>query len=149
MNMRPLRALAVASQPNANILRSNVIVSSRLINNPVMINTTTLPTRPILRGLVLALAVTALSSVVARAVPYASCISDHGISVRYYLNEPATDDTVIYDGGGVGKTNALGALTKVPHTFSMTGHTSYKIKVTQVAPVGWTVISDDSNLMNL
>jgi hypothetical protein len=114
-----------------------------------MINTTTLPTRPTLRGLVLALAVTALSSVVARAVPYASCITNNGTTVSYYLNEPATDVTVIYDGGGVGKTNDLGALTKGPHTFSMTGHTSYKIKVTQVAPVGWTLISDDSNLMNL
>jgi hypothetical protein len=99
--------------------------------------------------LVLALAVTALSSVVARAVPYASCITNNAGTVSYYLNEPATDVTIIYDGGGVGKTNDLGALTKGPHTFSMTGHTSYKIQVTQIAPVGWTLTSDDSNLLNL
>src|ERR1035441_4086696 len=118
-------------------------------DNPIMKNTTTLSSRPTLRGLVLALAVIALSGVLARAVPYASCITNNAGTVSYYLNEPATDVTVIYDGGGVGKTNDLGALAKGPHTFSMTGHTTYKIQVTQIAPVGWTLISDDSNLLNL
>ena len=88
--------------------------------------------RPTVRGLVLALAVAALSSYVARAVPYASCITNNAGNVSYYLNEAATDVKIIFDGGGVGKTNALGAQAKGlrAHAFSMTGHTSYRIQVT-------------------
>ena len=104
--------------------------------------------RPTVRGLVLALAVAALSSYVARAVPYASCITNNAGNVSYYLNEAATDVKIIFDGGGVGKTNALGAQAKGLHAnaFSMAGHTSYKIQVTQIATVGWTRTSDDANL---
>jgi len=42
--------------------------------------------RPTLRGLVLALAVTALSSFVAQAVPYASGVSQSGETVTLILN---------------------------------------------------------------
>src|ERR1017187_4690874 len=114
-----------------------------------MKNTTTPLTRPTLRGLVLALAVIALSSNVARAVPYASCITNNGTTATFYLNELSDDVTVIYDGGGAGKTNDLGVLAKGPHSFSMTGHSSYVTNVTKVASVGWTLISDDTNPMNL
>ena len=114
-----------------------------------MKNTTTPLTRPTLRGLVLALAVIALSSNVARAVPYASCITNNGTTATFYLNELSDDVTVIYDGGGAGKTNDLGVLAKGPHSFSMTGHSSYVINVTKVASVGWTLTSDDTNPMNL
>src|ERR1035438_4682164 len=107
--------------------------------------------RPTLRGLVLALAVTVLSSYVARAVPYASCITNNAGTVSYYLNEAADDVKVIFDGGGVGNTNALGAQVKGLHAnaFPMGAHASYKIQVTRNAPVGWTLTSDDTNPMNL
>ena len=109
----------------------------------------TLLIRPTLRGLVLALAVTALSSYVARAVPYASCITNNTGSVSFYLNENADDVKIVFDGGGVGKTNDLGAKTKglQAGAFSMTGHTSYQIQVMRNAPVGWVLSSSDSNLM--
>ena len=96
----------------------------------------------------MALAVASLSSQVARAVPYASCITNNAGNVSFYLNEAASDVKVIFDGGGVGKTNSLGTLAKGLHAsaFTMTGHTSYKIQVTQVAAVGWTRTSDDANV---
>jgi hypothetical protein len=99
--------------------------------------------------MVLGLAVMALSSFVARAVPYASCITNNGTTVSFYLNEAADNVKVVYDGGGVGKTNDLGALAKGPQSFSFTGHTSYKIHVTKNAPAGWTMTSDDTNPMNM
>src|ERR1035438_3185839 len=105
--------------------------------------------RPTLRGLVLALAVTVLSSYVARAVPYASCITNNAGTVSYYLNEAADDVKVIFNGGGVGNTNALGAQAKGPHAnaFSLGVHTTYKIQVTRNAAAGWVLTSSDSNSM--
>src|ERR1017187_6521073 len=105
--------------------------------------------RPTLRGLVLALAVTVLSSYVVRAVPYASCIPNKAGTVSYYLNEAADDVKVIFDGGGVGNTNALGAQAKGPHAnaFSLGAHASYKIQVTRNAPASWVLTSSDSNSM--
>ena len=116
-----------------------------------MKDTRNLSIRSTLRGLVLALAITLLSSYVARAVPYASCITNNAGTVSYYLNEAADDVKVIFDGGGVGNTNALGAQVKGLHAnaFTMGAHASYKIQVTRNAPVGWTLTSDDTNPMNL
>ena len=57
-----------------------------------MKNTRNLPARPTLRGLVLALAVTALSSYIAQAHPYASGITNVGGTISFILNEAA--DTV-------------------------------------------------------
>ena len=113
-----------------------------------MTKISSLTIRPTVRGLVLALAVAALSSYVARAVPYASCITNNAGNVSYYLNEAATDVKIIFDGGGVGKSNTLGPQAKGLHAdaFSMAGHTSYEIQVTQIATVGWTRTSDDANL---
>ena len=93
--------------------------------------------RPTLRGLVLVLAVFALSSQVVRATPYASCITNDGSgNVTFYLNEAGGNVTIIYDGGGPGNTNANynGVTTGLnlaagPYTFSLTGHTSYRISV--------------------
>ena len=114
-----------------------------------MKDTRNLSIRPTLRGLVLALAVTVLSSYVVRAVPYASCITNKAGTVSYYLNEAADDVKVIFDGGGVGNTNALGAQAKGPHAnaFSLGAHASYKIQVTRNAPASWVLTSSDSNSM--
>jgi hypothetical protein len=101
--------------------------------------------RPTVRALALALTVATLPALVARAVPYASGITNNGTTVSYYLNEAATNVTVIYDGGGAGNTNNLGTLSRGVHTFPYAGHSSYKIVVTQTAPVGWTQISSDTN----
>ena len=86
-----------------------------------------------------------LSSFVARAVPYASCITNNAGTVSYYLNENADNVKVVFDGGGAGNTTDLGAQTKGPHSFAMGAHTSYEIKVSKSAPAGWTLISDDTN----
>ncbi len=101
--------------------------------------------RPTLRGLVSALAVTALSSFVARAVPYASGISNDAGNVSFYLNEAADDVTIIFDGGGVGNTNSLGAQAKGLRSFSLGGHASWEIHVTKSTAVAWTQTSDDLN----
>ncbi len=97
------------------------------------------------RKLLLALAVTVLASFVAQAVPYASCITNSAGTISYYLNENADAVNIIFDGGGPGNTNALGAQTKGPHSFALGAHTSYRIEVKKDAPVGWTLISDDTN----
>src|ERR1035441_9008735 len=114
-----------------------------------MKDTRNLSIRSTLRGLVLALAITLLSSYVAWAVPYASGITNNAGTVSYYLNEAATDVKIIFDGGGVGNTNAPGAQIKGLHSFSLSAHNTYKIQVTQVSAVGWMLTSDDTNPMNL
>ena len=101
--------------------------------------------RPTLRGWVIVLAVLALSGSVARGVPYASCITNNAGTVSYYLNEAATNVNIIFDGGGPDNTNTLGITSKGLHSFSLAGHTTFQIEVKQVAPVGWTLISDDTN----
>src|ERR1019366_3769968 len=112
-----------------------------------MKDTRNLSIRSTLRGLVLALAITLLSSYVARAVPYASCITNNAGTVSYYLNEAADDVTIIFDGGGVGNTNDLGGQVKGLHAnaFTMGVHTSYAIQVSKTAPAGWVKTSDDTN----
>ena len=103
------------------------------------------PTRNTLLPLAFALAVTALSGHVARAVPYASCITNSGGNVSYILNQDAQDVKIIFDGGGPGNTNSLGAQTRGMHTFSMGSHTTYTIQVTHSDPVAWVKISDETN----
>ena len=95
--------------------------------------------RPTLRGLVLGLAVLALSSQVVRATPFASCITNVGNTITFYLNESGGNVTITYDGGGPGKTNAnyngvtSGMnLAAGPYTFDLTGHTTYSISVYKV-----------------
>jgi hypothetical protein len=107
------------------------------------------PTRSILRGLALALAVTALACYTARAVPYASCVTNNAGTVSYYLNEAADDVTIIFDGGGAGNTNALGAQVKGLHAnaFTMGSHSTYAIQVSKTSPAGWVKTSDDSNAL--
>jgi len=91
-------------------------------------------TRPTLRGLVLALAVTALSSLVARAVPYATEVVKTGDTVTYILNQNAASVEVLRDGG-----NALyPGTTAGSYNFDMTGYTTFQIKVTGNDAPGWT-----------
>ena len=75
-----------------------------------MKNTPPLPTRPTLRGLVLALAATVLSSSVAPATPFATCLTNNAGTVSFRLNEAADTVKVIW-AGGASVTN-LGAKAK-------------------------------------
>ena len=102
---------------------------------------------PTLRAWLLALAFTTLANYVGNAVPYASGITTNGGTVSFILNEAADNVKVIYDGGGAGKTNDLGALAKGSQSFPFdTGiHTSYEIHVNKSAPGTWAQTSDDLN----
>src|SRR5437867_4070555 len=96
-----------------------------------------------LQGWATALALMSLVSV-SRGVPYASCITNSGGTVSFLLNQNAQDVKIIFDGGGPGNTNALGAQTRGPHSFSLGAHTTYKIQVTHSDPVAWTKFSDET-----
>ncbi len=90
-------------------------------------------TRPTLRGLVLALAAIALSSLVAQAVPYATEVVKTGDTVTYILNQDAASVEVLRDGG-----NALyPGTTAGSYNFDMTGYTTFQIKVTGNDAPGW------------
>jgi len=84
-------------------------------------------------GLVLALA-SSLGSPAARAVPYASGISQVGNTVSFVLNQNALSVEVLRDGGNpVYPGTAAGVLS-----FDMTGYTTFQIKVTGFQAGGWT-----------
>jgi len=99
--------------------------------------------RPTFRGLVLALAVTALASFVAQAVPYASGITRNGDTVSFILNQPAAGITVLRDGANP-VTPAIDATTKGVKSFDMTGYTTYSIIVTGNTAKGWIQFSEDT-----
>src|ERR1035441_601099 len=100
--------------------------------------------RPTLRSLALALAVVALSSYVARAVPYASGVSNTvGTTWTFVLNENATAGTVLRNG----VSPVTIPPTKGIHSFDMSGFSTFSINVTNNAPVGWVLTSSDSNSM--
>ena len=102
--------------------------------------------RPTLHGLVLALAVVALSSYVARAVPYASGVSNTaGNTWTFVLNEDATAVTVLRNGASP----VTIPPTRGIHSFDMSGFSTFSINVTNNAPVGWVLTSSDSNSMCL
>ncbi|HVM51319.1 MAG TPA: hypothetical protein VMU04_25035 [Candidatus Acidoferrum sp.] len=90
--------------------------------------------RPCLRGLVLALAATALSSYVTLGVPYASQITRSGNTVSFVLNQNAQGLVVLRNGANptYPGTNAG------PLSFDMTGFTTYSIIVTGSTVVGWS-----------
>ena len=87
--------------------------------------------RPALRGLVLALAVTALSGFILNATPYASQVTVSSGTVTFWLNEGGGYVTVTYDNGSVtdGTYNGVSTVTSGSHTFSMSGHSNYAISV--------------------
>src|ERR1035437_4569082 len=95
----------------------------RLNNKPVMKNTRSLPTRPSLRGLVLAVAVTTLSSNVVTASPYATSLTNNGDgSISFRLNQTTgTNDTVLVISGGGATTNILQAPSADTNNFLARG----------------------------
>src|ERR1035441_508814 len=90
-----------------NIVRDNPFIRYRNTNKPPMNKINTQLIRPALRGLVLALAVIALSSFVAQAHPYASGITNNGGTVSFILNETADTVGVYFPDNH--STNFLGA----------------------------------------
>jgi hypothetical protein len=97
--------------------------------------------RPTLRGLVLALAVIALSSFVASAHPYASGISVSSGTVTWYLNENATDVKIVYSTPGTA-THDLGPMYSGPQSFSLTYnsvlYSAYSIVVNNTGAGTWS-----------
>lgn len=88
-----------------------------------------------------ALVVLACLPAAAMAIGYASGVTQTGNNVSFVLNQDSTNVEVVFDGGA--SSLPLGALTKGAHSFDMTGHTSYQIKVRTVTTPGWTMISTD------
>ncbi len=82
----------------------------------------------------------------AKAIPYASGISNVSGTISFVLNESADNVKVIYDGGGAGNTNDLGALTKGKQSFALGSHSSWEIQVSKSATPAWTKISADTNV---
>lgn len=102
--------------------------------------------RPTFRGLVLALAVTALTSYVAHAVPYASQVTRSGNTVTFILNQEAQGMVVLRDGANpVTFTAPVAAGEK---TFDMTGYTTYSIIVTGSTPKAWSQFIPDGTDRN-
>lgn len=89
----------------------------------------------------LLLSLSVLVGFTARAVPYASCITNDfaGGNVYYYLNEDS--DNVKYVISGV--TNDLGAQAKGLHSFPVPGATSYQLLVAKAAAATWVRSADD------
>ncbi len=81
----------------------------------------------------------------AEAIPYASKVTNQSGNVSFILNESADNVKVIFDGGGLGKTNDLGALAKGSYSFTLGAASSYEIHVTKSAAPTWAQISDDLN----
>jgi hypothetical protein len=96
------------------------------------------------------LAAVLLSSAGSRlsATPYASGITNTAGTISFILNESADNVKVIFDGGGAGNTNDLGARAKGVHTFALGSHTSWAIHVAKSSPQVWTRISEDTNVFN-
>lgn len=78
----------------------------------------------------------------AKAVPYASGISNNAGTVSFILNEAADSVRVIFDGGA--STNDPGS-AKGLHSFALGGATTYEIQVVKNAPQTWAQISVDTN----
>lgn len=84
-------------------------------------------------------AVLALSSLigVAKATPYASCITNTGSgNIKFYLNEAGASVTITYEDGSTNANfNGITTSTNVPRgvtNFSLGAHTSYTISVNKV-----------------
>ena len=114
-----------------------------------MKRTNNLLTRPTLRGLVLGLAVTALSSFVASAHPYASGITNTGGTISFILNETADTVGVYFPQNN--STNYLGPnLAPGVHSFTLgPGTNNYVITVKKVGSGAPSLISVDTNRFNI
>ncbi len=98
--------------------------------------TSPFPLRPTIRGLVLALAVTALSSFVARAVPYASQVTKTGDHVTFILNHAAQSLVILTNGAPMA--HSIDASTPGEKSFDMPGATTFSIIVSNNVAKAWT-----------
>jgi hypothetical protein len=103
-------------------------------NKPPMIRAKHLLTRPFLRGLVLGLAAIGLSSNLATATPYASCLTNDGTTIWFRLNEAADDVRLVYNSDTV--TNDLGAKPAGLNSVAVTLTGTYKLLVTKAGSPG-------------
>src|ERR1035441_1795911 len=128
-----------------NTVCDDPFLRCRNTSKPPMNTINTQLIRPALRGLVLALAVTALSSFVAQAHPYASGITNVGGTVTFILNENADTVGVYFPDNH--STNFLGNnLTKGVHSFTLgPGTNAYVITVNKVGTGSPSEISVDTN----
>src|SRR5262245_46675848 len=78
--------------------------------------------------------VIALMSPVARAVPYASGVSNNAGTVSFILNESADNVTVVFDGGA--SSADLGALSAGKHSFPLGAATSFSIEARKSSDAG-------------
>jgi hypothetical protein len=116
-----------------------------------MKNATTSLSRPTLCGLVLALAAAVLSSSVATAHPYATCLTNSAGVVSFRLNEAADSVKIQWNSGASSYTiGALPAgltvtnLTLVPITVT----SPFQVVVDKVGSGSPTLISDNNNVNN-
>ena len=93
------------------------------------------PPRPTLRGLVLALAVTVLSSYVVTATPYATELKLVGGTVSFTLNEAA--DTVKISFGAT--TTNLGPLAAGSYSTNVSATSPFSIEVTKSSAPGYKI----------
>ncbi len=107
------------------------------------------PTRPTLRGLVLALAATVLATGVATAHPYATCLTNNAGVVSFRLNEAADSVKILWNSGASSYT--IGALTNGLTVTNLTaqGVTSpFQVEVTKAGSGTPALISDNNNVNN-
>src|SRR5207249_5515815 len=97
----------------------------------------TISFRQSLVGLLLLTAVSA-----AEAHPYASGLTNAGGTIRYILNESASDVKVAFDNGSV--TNVLGAESAGVQSFSLGAHTNFSIIVSKNGSGAVSQISVDA-----
>jgi hypothetical protein len=107
-----------------------------------------------LRGLLCALAISGLSSNVAKANPYASSLTNNGTGIMsFYLNEPGGSVTITYEDGSTNASyNGITTGTNLPsgaQTFSVVGHTSYSISIFKAGPGVPTMITNTLSLANV
>jgi hypothetical protein len=138
--------LTLPKQLKVDVLRSDFVVPNRLNNSLVMKNTLPILTRPTLRGLVLALAVAALSSQIARAHPYASGVSNASGTISFILNENADSVKVAFDNLSVtNDLTSLGQTNRGVNSFALGAHTNYAIIVAKIGSGTPAQLSVDTN----
>jgi len=77
------------------------------------------------------------------AHPYASGVTNSSGTIKFILNESATDVKVSFDRGSM--TNDLGAMAKGSQSFALGAHTNYAIIVSKAGSGVFTQISSDAS----
>lgn len=96
----------------------------------------TLSPMSVLRAAALVLTASVLNTQVAKAMPYASCITNNNGTIQFYLNESGGNVTVSYEDNSKaanfnGTTTGL-VVTNGQQSFALGSHTSYTISVAKV-----------------